>query len=104
MTEEIEKVKAKIAEEVKPIKKVYREFSADDFVESHTAKEFLANQTAKYKQAAYDSIPNIIAMLKSTMSVDDVLDLDVREYTSLIQAYSARMGIKAQKVDFLEKK
>ena len=106
MSEKIEKVKELIAveKEMKPAKKIFKKFSADDFKESYTAREYLDKQSPKFKQAAYDTIPNVIGMLKSTMTQDDILDLDVTEYASLLKAYSSRMGIVPQKIDFLGKK
>jgi len=100
-TEKIEEIKNKIKIEEK---KKLKTFSTEDFVEIFTAKAYLDTQTAKLKQAAYDTIPSVIGMLKSKMTVDEILGLDVSEYTSLLKAYATRMGINPQKIDFLEKK
>lgn len=100
MTENLKDKIMEKAKEVK-IKKEKRKFSADDFIESYTARQWLDKQSPKFKQAAIDLLPNVIGMLKSTMTVEDVLDLDVQEYFSLLGAYNKRMGITPQKIDFL---
>ncbi len=96
-----ENIKEKILEKVKKNKAERKTFSDDDFKESYTARQFLDKQSPKFKQAAIDLLPNVIGMLKSTMMVEDILDLDIQEYMSLLGAYNKRMGLTPPKIDFL---
>jgi hypothetical protein len=102
MADEVEKVKEKIKEAKE--KKKFRTFSEEDFLDSKTAREYIEEQSVSFREAAFDNIHNIKSMLKSSMTTDEILDLDIKEYMSLLEAYTARMGISKPKIAFLEKK
>jgi len=96
-----EKVIKKMKEEKEKEKPEYKEFSLEDFVDKYTAREYFETQPIKIKEQMYDLIPSVIVMLKSKMTEDELFDLDIKEFMSLIRAYNARMGVKRQKIDFL---
>lgn len=96
-----ENIKEKVLEKAKQIRTEKRKFSMDDFKEKYTARQFLDQQPSKFKQAAIDLLPSVLSMLKSKMTTEDILDLDIQEYMSLLEAYRKRMGITPQKIDFL---